>query len=89
MNLFLFRSGFIIPFHKNREGQWGRPIYFKQTSYLTLEDLESHDKERCISQLELSLLIISLAVMILIILSGMVNYLSPNNWLEEIIEQQV
>lgn len=48
MNEFIFvQKGFLsIPFLKNREGQWGRPVYFKQTSYLTLEDLESHDKER-------------------------------------------
>lgn len=47
MNEFIFvQAGIPIPFWKNREGQWGIPIYFKQTSYLTLEDLESHDKER-------------------------------------------
>jgi hypothetical protein len=47
MNEFIFvQSGFNIPFLKNREGKWGRPFYFKHTSYLTLEDLESHDKER-------------------------------------------
>jgi hypothetical protein len=47
MNEFIFvQAGLSIPFLKNREGKWGRPLYFIQTSYLTLEDLESHDKER-------------------------------------------
>lgn len=47
MNMFVFvQKGIGIPFFRDREGRWGRPLYFKKTSYLTLEDLESHDKER-------------------------------------------
>jgi len=47
MNEFIFvQKGLPFPFYRDREGKWGRPLYFIKTSYLTLEDLQSHDKER-------------------------------------------
>lgn len=47
MNLYVFvKKGFSFPFAKDREGKWGRPLWFTKLSYLTLEDLESHNKER-------------------------------------------
>jgi hypothetical protein len=48
VNEFIFvQSGKIfVPFLRDREGRWGRPLYFTTTSYLTLEDLESHIEER-------------------------------------------
>jgi len=47
MNLYTFvKKGLSFPFLRDREGKWGRPLYFVKLSYLTLEDLESHNKER-------------------------------------------
>jgi hypothetical protein len=46
-NEFVFvQKGLPWPFIKDREGKWGRPLYFKTTSYLTMEDLAAHDSER-------------------------------------------
>jgi len=44
--VFVQKGKIIIPFLRDREGKWGRPLYFTTTSYLTLEDLESHSEER-------------------------------------------
>jgi len=44
--IFVQQGRLFIPFLRDREGRWGRPLYFVCTSYLTLEDLESHIEER-------------------------------------------
>jgi hypothetical protein len=44
--VFVQKGKIIIPFLRDREGKWGRPLYFVTTSYLTLEDLESHIEDR-------------------------------------------
>jgi len=44
--IFVQKGKILNIFRRDREGKLGLPFYFTATSYLTLEDLESHNEER-------------------------------------------